>query len=212
MGLLDHLDNYCERLDAGLWAEPVNAATNIAFFIAACALYKQYKTTQTKNPSACLLIALVAIVGLGSLLFHTFANVLTMWMDVVPIGIFVYAYLWIALRRLLGLHKSAAILAMALFTALIIGTSALPEAWHFNGSVAYFPCLLAVLLMAWAAKARLLFLAAGCFALSLTFRSVDILLCSALPLGSHFLWHILNGLVLYLLVKAIIESPVTPAK
>ena len=31
---------------------------------------------------------------------------------------------------------------------------------------------------------------------SLTFRSVDERVCDHIPLGTHFLWHILNGIML----------------
>ena len=37
---------------------------------------------------------------------------------------------------------------------------------------------------------------AGLLALSLTFRSLDETLCSALPIGTHFMWHLLNGVML----------------
>jgi hypothetical protein len=30
--------------------------------------------------------------------------------------------------------------------------------------------------------------------------------CDALPLGTHFLWHSLNGLALYLLLRAGLEG------
>ena len=33
------IDAYCERLDAGFWAEPLNAATNLAFILAAVACF-----------------------------------------------------------------------------------------------------------------------------------------------------------------------------
>jgi hypothetical protein len=48
-------------------------------------------------------------------------------------------------------------------------------------------------------------LAAGlAFTLSLTLRTIDIDLCRAWPLGTHFAWHLLNGLVLYLVTMALI--------
>jgi hypothetical protein len=31
---------------------------------------------------------------------------------------------------------------------------------------------------------------------SLTFRAVDGPLCEVLPMGTHFMWHILNGVML----------------
>jgi hypothetical protein len=41
--------------------------------------------------------------------------------------------------------------------------------------------------------------------LSLVVRSNDLLICNVFPAGIHFVWHCLNGAVLYLLLKGIIE-------
>ena len=42
------------------------------------------------------------------------------------------------------------------------------------------------------------------FAVSLTFRTIDEPLCSQIAFGTHFLWHILNSLVLFLLLRVLI--------
>jgi hypothetical protein len=47
-----------------------------------------------------------------------------------------------------------------------------------------------------------MFAAAATLAVSLVFRSIDMAVCDAVPLGTHFLWHSLNGLALYLLLRA----------
>ena len=49
---------------------------------------------------------------------------------------------------------------------------------------------------------RRLALAGAAFAVSLTMRSLDGPLCGVFPLGTHWLWHLLNALVLYLLLRA----------
>ena len=72
---------YCERTGAGFWAEPVNAMTNLAF--------------------------LVAAVGVGSFLWHTFATPWAEWADVIPIGLFIAVFLASFLRRVAGLRWSA---------------------------------------------------------------------------------------------------------
>lgn len=46
--------------------------------------------------------------------------------------------------------------------------------------------------------------AAGTFFVSLAFRTLDQWLCPCLPIGTHFLWHLLNGVLLYLTMKALI--------
>ncbi len=60
-----------------------------------------------------------------------------------------------------------------------------------------------LLLHEWEAG-RALLLAACLFGLSLTFRSLDDALCPSWPVGTHFLWHMLNALVLGLLMRAAI--------
>jgi hypothetical protein len=44
----------------------------------------------------------VVAIGIGSGLFHTFANRLTMLADVIPIAVFTLAYTGFAIRRYLG--------------------------------------------------------------------------------------------------------------
>jgi hypothetical protein len=44
--------------------------------------------------------------------------------------------------------------------------------------------------------ARGLGLGAGLLTVSLIFRSLDEIVCTAFPLGTHFLWHILNATML----------------
>ena len=48
--------------------------------------------------------------------------------------------------------------------------------------------------------------AAVVFAISLAFRTADIALCPAFPLGIHFIWHILNAVVLYVLLRTAITA------
>lgn len=53
---------------------------------------------------------------------------------------------------------------------------------------------------------RALLAAAAVFALSLGFRSIDMATCGVLPMGTHFLWHALNAVVLFLLARAAIRG------
>jgi hypothetical protein len=49
-----------------------------------------------------------------------------------------------------------------------------------------------------------LIVAGAVFAASYFFRSIDRSICDAVPFGTHFLWHVLNATVLYLLVRTAI--------
>ncbi len=93
-----------------------------------------------------------------------------------------------------------------------------------NGSVSYLPAWGAMILIggylsafARGSQARRrtgpLVLSAGVvFTASIAFRSLDLALCQTVtiagaPLGTHFMWHLLNALTLFLLLVAAIRHP-----
>jgi hypothetical protein len=211
------IDNYCERIDAGFWSEPLNALTNGAFLLAAIYAFALWRRAGTKDWASLWLVAVTAIVGIGSFLFHTFANRWSVMADVLPIAVFIYSYFLLATRRYLQLGLVVSVAATGLF---IIFNSVFVRLWldlfpglTLNGSVGYVPAILALLsvgILCFPLRAkeegRALLLAAGIFAVSLIFRSVDSAICSTVPVGTHFLWHVLNALVLLILVRTAIDS------
>ncbi|MBC7778490.1 MAG: hypothetical protein H7125_00155, partial [Proteobacteria bacterium] len=76
-------------------------------------------------------------------------------------------------------------------------------------SDAYLPALLTLSIAAiaaatWApAQARRLGAAAVVFIVSLTARTLDLPWCAQWPHGTHFVWHLLNAVVLYLASTAL---------
>jgi hypothetical protein len=202
--LWESVDIYCERTAAGLLNEPLNALSNLSFFIAAWLLWRLYKK-QSPDPSIRNLILGIAIVGAGSMLFHTFATRIAMLADVIPIMVLVLYYLWVSLRRLMGWTRGKTALALLIFFLVLLASYAIPAPYNVNGSASYFPCLIVIGLMAWRVRSPLLLRAFCWLTLSLIFRSVDMAVCESFPEGTHFLWHSLNGVVLYLLVKAVMK-------
>ena len=203
------VDLYCERVDASFWAEPVNALTNAAFLIAAAVAYGQWRAAGGRDAPALALILVTAIVGAGSFIFHTFATRGAALFDTIPIAVFIYGYLLLALRRFLGVSLIWALVLLAAFAAVSHALAAVVPRGFLNGSYYYLPALGALLTMGWLASGRTrrtLLLAAAVFTVSITFRSIDIAVCDAFPLGTHFLWHKLNGAVLYLLLRAAIPA------
>lgn len=202
------IDIYCERHSAAFWAEPVNALTNASFIIAAMALLALMRRSGAGHSLAArFLVANVALIGVGSFLFHTFANRLTLWADVLPIFIYQLAFLVFYARDVAGLGLRARGVAVIAFVLCNVGFGALPQAW-LNGSLAYGGALLFIAAMAVHHRARarrepwLLWWAVGVFVVSLGFRSMDMVVCEGLALGTHFMWHLLNGVVLYLTTRA----------
>jgi hypothetical protein len=217
------VDSYCERTDAGFWSEPLNAVSNGAFLLAALAALVQWRKAGARDRAALWLILVATAVGIGSFLFHTFANRWSLLADVLPIAVFIYSYFLIAMRRYLGLGAVAAVLVTAGFIAF---NSRFEPMWFsvlpgvtLNGSVGYLPAAgamaatgaLCLLRARWldsstlAHASRSVLLAAGVFVLSLIFRSIDHAVCTAVPVGTHAIWHGLNALVLFILMRAAIR-------
>ncbi len=204
------IDIYCERTSAALWAEPFNALSNVAFLIAALAALIEWRRAQRRDLPVFLLIGLVGVIGLGSFAFHTLATRWAALLDVIPITVFIYGYLLLGLRRFLAVPRAwAAVLAIGYFLLSLGIARALPPD-TLNGSGNYLPALAALvvvgLLTGDNGRRRLLLAAAGLFTVSLVFRTIDQAVCAALPLGTHFIWHILNAGVLYLLLRAALTS------
>jgi hypothetical protein len=202
------LDLYCERTDASFWSEPVNAVSNAAFLIAAAAAFHLWRRGDRADWPALALIAVVAVVGVGSFVFHTVATRAAILADVIPIAVFIYGYLLLALIRFLHFRCIAAGAIVVAFAAGAQALSALSAPRVLNGSVGYLPALAALIAVALAAREegarRSLGLAALVFAISLGFRTADIALCRQFPLGTHFVWHVLNAVVLYMLLRVAI--------
>jgi len=204
------IDHYCERLDASFWAEPVNAFSNAAFLIAAAAAYAQWRRDARGDAAILALILVVAIVGLGSFAFHTLATPGARLLDVIPIGIFIYGYFLYALRRFLALSWPAALGLLAGFIAVSHALATLVPRAVLNGSVGYFPALAALVAIGLMVRRRpagkAMLIAAGLFTVALAMRIVDLDVCDALPVGTHFLWHVFDAAVLYAVLRGAIED------
>lgn len=194
-----YIDGYCERTDPGYWSEPVNAVTNAAFLIAAAVMWGR----TAGLPLGRVLCAILFAIGVGSYLFHTHAQAWAATADVVPIGLFILVYVYAANLTFWGWPVWLAALGAAAFVPWAAVLTPVFAALPFLSiSAFYWPvplliALYAVLLRRRApATARGLALGAGLLVVSLTFRSLDMVLCAAVPFGTHFMWHVMNGLML----------------
>lgn len=211
MALTDQVNNYCERLGPHFWAEPLNAVTNAAFLVAAVWALVLWRRKTPGDLPALFLIVIVCATGIGSFLFHTFATRWAGLADVIPIALFIHVYLYVALTRFLELRWWAALGIVAVFFAAtpFLGQVVAPLV---GSSAGYVPALMAILVVGtlYARKNRVLgtevLITGAVFALSLTLRTLDEPLCVRITFGTHFLWHILNGIVLFLLLRVLIRQ------
>lgn len=161
------------------------------------------------------------VVGIGSFLFHTFATPWAGTADTGPIMLFILGYFTVAMHRYGGLGWRGAGFATLLFLIAMGGMSsslrrlreALPEGLEvLFASSSYFPALVALWGVGlWLSQVRahpagiVLIRAAGIFAVSLTFRTMDGPLCDWIPIGTHFLWHLFNALLLWTLLDCLVR-------
>lgn len=211
------IDLYCERVGPGLWAEPINALTNLAFFVAAYFTWRLACRVRLLNAPVQWLIALILAIGVGSLLFHTLATPWAMAADVVPILLFQLSYLWIYVGAVMQRGRAVQGIAVGGLVTLLLLSAPLYQ--YASGSPVYLPALLVLLILgvhhvrrAHAGRALLL-VAAAVLVLSITARTLDPMVCSGFPVGTHFLWHLFNGVVLYLVMRGLLlELTTHPAR
>jgi hypothetical protein len=234
--MYEHVFRYCERgQDPSFWAEPLNAISNVAFLIAAAAAYVRWRDRPPYERSrfTLFLIALVFVIGIGSFLFHTFANGWSGAADVIPIGAFMLSYLGFALIKLAGFGWRETAFGMGAFILACAGAGQIgrhdghigfltsvpggADSLFMNGSAGYLPALAALFLLGLRLfrdrrpSGAPMLAASGVFLVSVALRSLDFTLCDAVAIGgrrvgTHFLWHLLNAATLYLLLLAALRD------
>ncbi|MGI3168789.1 ceramidase domain-containing protein [Pseudooceanicola sp. C21-150M6] len=192
------VDGYCERLGPEVWAEPLNAVTNLAFVIAGLWVWRR----GTPGPVRVLAALLIAI-GVGSGLFHTLAVRWAGVADVLPILFYVLAYIFFANRyywRLRPVWAGAVTLGFFPYAAATVPLFGLVPGLGSSAGYAPIPLLIfGYALALWRRLpevARGLAIGAAILCLSILFRALDMPLCSGWPRGTHFLWHLLNAVML----------------
>jgi hypothetical protein len=150
----------------------------------------------------------------------------------VPIGVFMLAYLSLALNRFLGVPPATTaflVIGFAAIAAIVLQVRCGQDFIGFppadltgvkpclNGSLGYLPALAALIVVGLVLSERghkaapWLLWAAAIFTVSITLRSLDLALCDKVVIqgrntGTHAAWHVLNALALFLLIRASLEG------
>jgi len=133
------------------------------------------------------------------------------WIDIIPILVFQLVFLWLYCVEVIRVRRITAILAVIAFLALALHSR--QYAYLLNGSFIYAPTTITLLMLGiwhrihYSHRRSDLLFAAAVFCLSLTFRTIDNAVCTSFPLGTHFLWHLLNGLVVFISAAVIVSAP-----
>ncbi len=214
-GSLLHIYGLCERVAEGALAEPLNVITNFAFFATAALLWRECRANSDlrglKIYDIKLLIALIFSIGLCSSIFHLHPTPLTELLDTLVIAIFIIFFFLSVMVRIVKckiMETFVCFMAYAGFTHILV--TQFPNA--MNGSIAYLSTMTTLIFIALylnlkrRATARAFLLAAIIGMISLFFRSIDNAVCDKIPIGTHFMWHMLNGLLIYIVMMQLIRN------
>ena len=214
MDLMAYTDIYCERTAPGLLNEPLNFFSNLAFIFAGLLILRMLRQEPLRDNKwqglSLLAASMMIVVGIGSMLFHSFATIWAEFADVIPIAIFVFYFLILHVLAVVnrgwlgvGIAMTGLVIAGVVFAQVIDPTMV-------NGSQDYFAPLLLLMVLSvihYRKHAQSgIWMVAGCatFVTSLLMRGMDLKVCEAWPFGTHFLWHTLNGVLLYALMRGLI--------
>ncbi len=186
-----YVDQYCERLAPGLFMEPFNLLSNIPFILIGIWQYRRSRRRTEK-----WLGILAFLVGVGSMMFHAFATRWAQAMDILPIAILIFTFLFYYQVRILKWRNWVAILGIL----GVVGTSGLAVRFLgdpvYNGSQAYFGVGVGLSILAYRERHEVrgwLFLSLMLFGLALVARMADPAICFRFIVGSHFAWHLFTA-------------------
>lgn len=212
---LSHWYGICERHSLGWMGEPLNVLSSIAFMIVAVAIYRYYKREEDIQRrwiwDIHALTFITFIIGVNSVVFHAFPNPTTELLDTLAIVFFIIIYFWSVLFRI---GRCNLFQASVCFVAFVGGSHILVHQFPnaLNDSIGYLSSMIALIIIAvhLHLKARpssqYFMLAAITGICSLFCRAIDKEICPMLPIGTHFVWHVLNATLLYILLKQLVRN------
>jgi hypothetical protein len=212
---ISHWYGVCERASHGLFAEPLNVISSFMFIIVAISIFRYYRRHADLEKrwiwDIHVLTVLTFVIGMNSIIFHTFPTPTTELMDTIPIVMFIILYFWSVLFRIgrCTLFQAAiCFVAFVGFSHMLV--SQFPRA--MNDSIGYLSSMVALIAIAVHLHLRArpssqyFMLAAIIGVVSLFCRAIDHEVCSEFPFGTHFFWHCCNATLLYILLKQIIRN------
>jgi len=204
MNWFETIDGYCERIDASFWSEPLNAVTNAVFLMAAIWVLRR----EELNNKARALAFLLGMIGIASFLFHSVATAWAGALDVLFILLFTLLYIFVATEDFLGLpRRSALVVTLGYFPfSVVVDWLTLPLS-VLGSTRIYIPILILITLYSLILYKKFPYLSRGLamgallLTISMFARSVDLLLCETIPTGTHFLWHVINAIMLAWMIE-----------
>lgn len=210
----------CEALHSGesWFSEPLNVLSSALFLVTAFALHYYFRKSQNRHPSAPryfdldirLLIGVIYAIGVSSLLLHSIPNSVTEFFDVISISLFIIVFFFSVMLRILRCSTRNIILAFLGFCFFTFSSITYMQS-YMNGATSYISTMAALTMVAFylygknhpSAKH---FLAAGQIGIvALYFRSIDTKMCDFMPIGTHWIWHVMNAVLITIIMRELIK-------
>jgi len=218
---------YCETGHPWLFmAEPVNTITNAFIVLAAILAWREVRRAKVGMPfDLTILLFLLFATGIGSFFWHAFRTRVALAFDALPglLFLFVFSGLWI--NRLFG--RWAAIfgafgLLIAAAGSIYLTVTLFPVMRTFPPAISLAPGYATISLIGFSlvvvtvrkigwTSAEIVAGALVCAITAAVCRSIDLAVCSVIPFGTHFLWHILLSTAAYLGIVFLLRQKVREA-
>lgn len=198
---------YAETDLSAFIAEPWNALSSLAILLPAVYWAIKLKGDFRNYSFIFYCIPLLFLGGLGSTLFHAFrASRWFLMMDILPTAILtlsVSIYFWH--KILPKVWQVPAIVIPLIFVRMMVFQSlpapaSINTGYFVTGVMIFFPIIIHLIKTSFL-DIRDIAISVLCLVLALFFRERDHGLSEWLPMGSHFIWHLLSGIGAFFLAK-----------
>ena len=200
--------SYCEKVADSILLEPLNVITNLAFFVSAIFTHRMLRKNNTKGIYY-FFPWLIFLIGLGSTSWHLNRNPITLLFDAVPIYVFLGLSLFLLLKKLVR-QTGLALGVIGLFVLLQVFLTT-NFSHLLNSSIRHIAnAILLSALIIWVYKKfgrttlQLIFVFLV-YIVGIIFRTIDISICPAFNIGTHFLWHLFVAWGAYLIVGFLVR-------
>lgn len=211
--LADGGSKYAETQIDSIIVEPWNAISSLVLLIPGLIWMFTTKEKLKENLFLCVCFGLLFLGGLGSIFFHAFrSSAVLLQMDVMPMLLLTLCISWYFWKKIInktwllvlvlasGLMARLTLPYMGLFSVHTCGNIS----YFIGGLVLFLPAILFTRSFGFR-KSMYLFLSVLFFIFALSFRELDTVSISHLPMGTHFLWHIFTAIGGYFLAEFVIK-------
>lgn len=210
----------CEAIHSKefLFSEPLNVLTSLLFVVTAFFLQRFFQKTHAQHRhiphyfdlDIRILIGMVYVIGFSSSLLHSIPNAVTEFFDVISIALFIIVFFFSVMLRILRCRMRNIILAFIAFLFFTFSSITYLHS-YMNGATSYISTMAALTMVAFYLYGRghpsaKHFLAAGQIGIvALYLRSIDSKFCDFMPIGTHWIWHTMNAVLIAIIMRELIK-------